>query len=570
MRRLLVIAAALALLASAPAAADPNSDAVNAVAAFNPANEDTFERLDAVIDAEAANASVLRSALSSGDLNRRWAAAYMAHNLARTEADFRMLDRRLRDGDASVRAMVAFGLFGGGKKQAIPVLIALLRSRAEMRHSDPPHRLATLTHNRLKRLTGANLPLNQRSWQKWWREVRKTIRWDRTAHRYRWRRGKASGAAPRRAAARAPRPKARAADYSSGKVANEKLTIDINIDLVFENAVTFLQRQKIKNATENAAKVLNGNGRSGQCLDVEFKVHVKSRTATDPPNVGYHKIEVNEAQYVGHPGWRKSYVRRPKPGQEGRGRFYTQEVLDYGSALTAHELLHLMDFGDEYQRNKDGTTKHFDPENILDYGSEGDVLQRHLDELVNKFAKPEERDCQEFRVQFDPWRTQLFAHTIGSGNRRTHRIGELATASINTRFWLNPRTGKIKPAGEGRGGDSKLTMAQATKPSGASCDRIRMKPGRVQFHTVASGEAQGVTLRVKLAVGDQQQFEYVCNPPAKPASGTKSLISDGMKTAGAHDFTVDRAVIGAPTRRFFPIEGDHVGGGGNLVLTRLK
>src|SRR5205085_10814995 len=114
MRRLapLAVASVIALGIAAPAGANPDSDAVNAVVAFNPPSDAAFERLDAVIDARKANASVLRPQLTTGSKNRRLATAYIAHHLARTSADYRMLDRRLGDPDPSVRAMVAFGLLG--------------------------------------------------------------------------------------------------------------------------------------------------------------------------------------------------------------------------------------------------------------------------------------------------------------------------------------------------------------------------------------------------------------------------------------------------------------------------
>ena len=104
---LLAVAAVLGA-GAAPAAADPNSDAINAVRAFNPENRSTFDALERVKDAGGFNISILRTELGSRDLNRRWAAMYLAYQEAKTAPDFRVLGPRLRDRDQSIRAMAAY------------------------------------------------------------------------------------------------------------------------------------------------------------------------------------------------------------------------------------------------------------------------------------------------------------------------------------------------------------------------------------------------------------------------------------------------------------------------------
>jgi hypothetical protein len=113
-------------------------------------------------------------------------------------------------------------------------------------------------------------------------------------------------------------------------------------------------------------------------------------------------------------------------------------------------------------------------------------------------------------------------------------------ANVHTGFWLNPRTNKIKPEGEAKGGDSQMIKWEAKAPPEASCSSLSLFPGRDQFHTIASGERLGDALRIKQTIKDEEIFSYECTPPASPASGTKALVSDGMKTAGAHDFTIAR------------------------------
>ena len=586
------IAASLAAIALAvvpvAAPASPNSDAVNAVAGFNPSRQDSFERLEAVIDARAADVAALGPRLRAANRTRRWAAMYVAHNLPRTSAGLRILAGRLGDGDPSIRAMAAFAVLGGGREQAIPVLIALLRSRGEMRFGEPPEPLATMANARLVRLTGANFRFNAkagarartraiRAWESWWRQVRAKIRWDAVAHRFRWRARHVSGAqalanpaapaepAPARAAST---PLAAAADYTTGSVGNEKLTVQVNVELVFDTDVSRRDRSAIARATRNAQKIYNAKRRTGQCLDVKFEVNVKTRGPTDPPTPGYHKIEINEAYYEGDPDWRRSYVRRPEAGAEGSGRWYTSEVVQYGDRLTAHEILHLMSFGDTYTRNADGSTTHHDPEDILDSGVSGDLLQNTLDEMVNRYAEPDDRKCERYALSFELWTTKLTAHEEPTRREIRHLIGEIATARVHAGFWVNPRTGRVTPAGEGISGDSEMKDVRADRGR-AQCSRVSLEAGRARFRTFVTGERKGDVLSLRLDVGDRETFSYSCTPAAKPPSGSKTLVRDGMEAAGATEFTIPRPGVGNSSTKAFTYSASFVGANGTGVVRRL-
>lgn len=591
----LLASCAILAVAATGASGDANSDAVNAVVGFDPANLDTQERLEEVLDAAAARAGVLRPHLASGNLNRRWAAAYLAHNLARFRPDFQMLERRRRDRDPSVRAMVNFGLLGGGRKASIPILIELLASSREMLNSDPPMPLAVLADRRLRRYTGANFGFNFRAssrsrrravakWWQWWREVRGNIRWSPGSQRYRWRRQRAGSRAAARAAspsARAPRatasrPVAVASQNTSGAVANEKLTIEVNIELIYDSGVTSRQRSIMESAIRRAQNVLNGRGRTGQCLDMDFKINIHVRRAGDSARPGFHQVKVNQTPVLRNPnnskaGYRRSFVFTPKPNEQGSARFFPPDFEASGSAVAAHEILHLMSLGDAYTRNGDGSVTHHDRENMLD-DLQGNLLQSSLDELANRFAKEDERKCERYKLTFTPWRTELTAHSTGSGSNRQHFIGELATANVSTGFWANPRNNRITPAGEAAGGDSEMIPPVRATEGNANCTpNPSFTPARVRFHAVAGGERQGDQLRIKLRVGDEERFSYSCTPPARPPAGVKNLISDGMEALGALDFTIPRPALGGTRERQFQANpAPKTSASGKAVLTRLN
>jgi len=544
---------AIGATALAPAApADPNSDAVNAVAAFNPANEDTFDALEQVIDAGQVRVAVLRSPLTGANVERRWAAAYIGQALATTTADQRELRRRLSDADPSVRSLAAYGVLGIGGTDAIPVLIGVLESRASMRNSEPLETLATMADTRLTMMTRADFgfdvtdPARRRTairqWRRWWREVRRTIRWDRTAHRYRWRRERATGPVPRRGASvaapvrrRAARsPRARAAATTTS-LSGETLTVTIRIELLFDPSISRSDRQDILANAEVAQNFLNGPGRTGQCLDVKFDVIAQEGAGTP----GFHQLNVDQLQYKGHPGYRTSYVKSfIGAGNSRFGRLWTGQVLrrSDGYQVFAHETAHLAGAPDEYTRDPNtGRTTPTDPASFMGDHERGKVLQRHLDDIAARFTSEQQRGCQLWTLTFVPWKAQLVAHSVRGITGRRHFIGFNATADVLTKFWVNPRTGRVTPAGEAIGFDS-VHQSVGADAGDAPCDRVRLDERPKRFSSrVIGGELGNDRLHVRLKIGDTQYASLSCDPPPETPGGRKTLIGSSMELARSGD-----------------------------------
>lgn len=573
-------AASLALVHATPAAASPNSDAVNAIVAFNPANEDTFERLEQVIDDGRADVFVLRRQLASSSLNRRWAAAYVGHNIADREADYRALRPRLRDRDRSVRALAAFGLLGGGKKEAIPRLIHLLSSREYMRHSEPLAAIPTLADERLTLTTRADFGFDItdrakrrraiKQWRRWWREVRRTIRWDRQAKRFRWRRERSSRRRSRRSAvaprAAAPVATAPVASPSSttGSVSDETLRIEVPIELRFDSSIPRWARNEIMRNAELAENFLNGqmdgSRRTGQCLALEFDIKVKEGAGTP----GFHQLKVDSIQYIGHPALRRSFVMRGDPGNTRFGRLWTGEAIgkQNGPRVIAHEAAHLAGLPDEYTGGgQNGRSRPIDPKSFLGDHVHGEVLQRHLEALAERFARPDQLGCELWTLTFRPWSAQLIAHSLRGLRGRRHFIGFSATANLAANFWVNPRNGRVAPAGRRPCGEllidknkqppcrdldegSELTDSSADSGN-APCDRVDLAPHPKRFETkVTGGERREELLRLRLDVGDREFASLSCDPPPETPGGEKKMISGSMRIArsGDGDTALDFAV----------------------------
>ena len=180
-------------------ATDKTPAAIQAVKLFTPANEEAFARLDKVIDGPGGiRLAALRPYLASGNVLRRWAAVYIAGNLANKQSDYKLLRRPFHDRNRTVRALAGFALLGGGKKEAIPALIELLPFDDLLQYWEPPIPIAVAADYRLTFFTGARFGLNYTDsaanrqataarWRLWWKAVKGNIHWDRRAHKYRWR-----------------------------------------------------------------------------------------------------------------------------------------------------------------------------------------------------------------------------------------------------------------------------------------------------------------------------------------------------------------------------------------------
>lgn len=514
---------------------------------------------------------------------RRWAAAYVAQVAARTPGDVRVLRGALGETDPSVRALILLGLLRNGDSDAIPRLIALLPARGYMANGEPPEPIADLVDLRLTLATHADFGFRSgepaarargiERWRDWWQRVRSRTRWDPGAHIYRWP-GRPAGI---NALASSPAPGARAA------AAGDPLVLRRVYEVTFDHAVGRAQRRAILRNFAAAERFLNGPGRTGRCTPVRFEIDV--REAGDTPTPGAWQLLVDEVNWFDDPAYRRSYVAP----QFERGRLWTSQVIDpgYGTRVIAHETVHTFGLHDEYRRDpRTGRTTPIDPTSFLGDGINGDVLQRHLDALVEGDPGRSPPDACERWVLEARWTSVISPWRQEGRSSVTHHLGLSAAAVIDAPFWLDPATGVITPAGRlqcGRtllypqGGpcaessrEGRLTRV-ATDPGGGRCAHAVVRRTD-RFPATVSGAASGGALRLRLAVADSERAFFNCSPPADGGDTRDfELIANGMRWAGARDFTVALRADGTQTEsRAFERSGEHRRASGSAGARRCQ
>ncbi len=569
-RRVALAVAAVALAAPAPAAAG-TSDALNAILAFDPARVDTLGGLEQGLRAPGEIAVAgLRRQLAGDDVHRRWAATYVAHVVADDPADQRALRPRLRDPDPSVRALAAFGRAGFGSKDGLGVLADLVSSPYLMAHSDG-QALSVLARERLERLTRSR----QANWRRWWTRVRDTIRWDRSAQRYRWRGGRASSA---RSAS--PLPLARTA---AGAV-----TVPIQIQVLWGPGVTAADKRRTLANIRKAIDHLNGDGRTARCSPLEFTLDLT--VGGDPLPDPVYTLVVHELPHRSKNSvrWLTSYVNHASRS----GRLWTGEVTaDTGHLVLAHEFGHIAGLPDEYYEVVSGgrvLTPPVDPASFMGDTYRGSVLQRHLDYLSRRHDPAGDAGCEHWVLRFATWTSELEAWT--DDDRDTNWLGLRASAAVSTYFWASA-DGRVLPAGSpvcggevvpGRRLGQSTGRASRCPDAGGNSEGLdaRMFEGeadcgrpppslrfeRQRFDTVVTrGSRDDASFRLRLSVGDAELAEAThCDPPAEPSITKRyTLIRDGMRFAGALDFTI------TPPSAQFRREGEHKLAHGNATLTKI-
>jgi len=567
----------LALAALAPcAAAASTSDALNSVLAYDPARYETLSRLN---EAMAAPGEIhvrgLREQLRSANPYRRWAATYIAHAVADDPPDLRALRPRLRDESASVRALAAFGLAGNGSKRGLRELVELAGSDEYMIQSDLEP-LAGLAEERLKVLTRARVN-GARAWARWWADVRRNIRWDRGAERFRWRRDGRS----RERGRSSTRP-----PFIAGPAGGDAVRVPIKVQVLWGPGATSAQKRAVLRNLRRAVDLLNGDGRTGRCKPIEFELDlvVGGDLLSD-----HYSILVNEIPTANKARWSTSWINH----EDKTGRLWTARAADpSGVEMIAHEFGHIAGLPDEYfeyvTEGGQTRTSPVDPTSIM--GShEGSLLQRHLDYLSRLHDPDGGAGCERWELRFPAWTSRLDAFTEESGGTTTNWLGLTAVATIEAGFWVDldggVRPGGYSPCGTevvpgrtphnpgGRntrcpeaGGNSAGVFAGADE-GGADCarpgPRLAFEPER--FETVVSGGREGETFSLELRVGDSELAEAVRCEPAVEPSITKRyrLIRDGMRYAGALDFDI------SPPSRDFRREGDHKSAYGQALLARI-
>lgn len=588
--------AGLLVAAVAPGAAGAsNTDAVNAIAAFNPADERTFERLEQVIDAGGVDVAALKPQLASRTINRRWAAAYVGHNVARNEADHRALQPLLKDRHPTIRAMAAFALFGNGKKQALPALIALLKSRQLFMFGEPPLPLAVLADQRLTALTHADFGFDFEGsararrraigrWEKWYRDVRSTIRWDPAAGRYRWRRAGGRNLAPA-APRRAPATAAAVTPAYAGDTGTVTLTVKLSGPGLAANEAA------IRAAVAKAQSVLNGasgpgnTSRTGQCTRMLFQISVAASGASAP---GATPIIVTEGASKGE---RRSNVTGAGTSEARMNLFADDATGTYGPEVIAHELVHLMGLGDEYRNVGSGDSQKtvpYDASSLMGDIVKGTFKQRHLDALGEKFFPEQGRLCERWQLRFPNWQSTLRAHTVPATcparGECTYFLGGFVSArEIFADFWVDRRGRTVTPVGflpcgmvtvrsdcAETGGNS--SAGEALVDVGTARCQGSLKWDGARFETTVSGSVQSASsFRLIVKADDHQQAAYSCPFDARGQGGPKSYVSGGMALAGADDFTVTaQNTVGTEVTVLFDRSANNRRGQGSAVLKRVR
>jgi hypothetical protein len=553
-----------ALVLAAPARAS-TEDARAAIEAFDPAKLETLGALD---DARAAPGDIdvaqLRPLLASADVNRRWAAAYVTHAIADGSSDLQALRPRLRDPDPSVRALAAFALAGNGLKDGLAALVPLVANRALMANSDGQS-LSTLAEERLQILTRAG-KRGPGPWRRWWRKVRSTIRWDRQAERYRW-----NSAKPRKPKRATLPPSPPVAHAAAGTV-----VIPIRVQIFWGAGVTSDQQVKILKNIREAVDLLNGGGRTGRCQPLSFELDLVEGGS----ELGeYYSIDVNEIKETHKARWGTSWI------QAGfrNGRLWTGSAAGpRGDELIAHEFGHIAGLPDEYYEYVDANgktqTAPIDPESFMADEYNGSVLQRHLDFLAGRHDPAGEVGCERWAVTFPSWTSRLDAWTDGSGSTTTNWLGLSAIARVSAYFWVRAAGGAFTPAGKPICGQEVISgfkaasgsgrntpcpesslnsqgldarMAEGNADCGSPAPNLRFDPAR--WDTAVTGSRSGNDFHIRLKVADLERAEAIhCEPAAEPSiTRSYSLIRDGMRFAGAHDFTM------SPPTRDFRKDTDH-------------
>lgn len=621
---LVVLAGAGASANNRPARADDKTPAaIQAVKLFTPANEEAFARLDKVIDGPGGiRLAALKPYLASGNVLRRWAAVYIASNLAKKQSDYKLLQPRLRDGNKTIRALAGFALLAGGKKESIPVLIAMLPFDDLLQYWEPPIPIAFAADYRLTYFTGAKFgfdytdPVAARrataaSWSFWWKAVKGNIRWDRRAHKYRWKKTGSSASltsstvAIRRAPAAQATPALPLADpVQAVSVNSETGTVTVNLELVPGQGVSRSIAGNIRNVINNAVNFLNGPGRTGECTSIQFKIDARFK-GIDPPFPAGSKpivVTVVSGSSAGKGAGQRSNVNVPL--HTGTWRV-GDLAASYGPTVVAHEVSHVMDLRDEYRETADGGP--LDRESYMSaVVPSGKMLQRHLDALAERWLKDRNARCQKYELTFVPWATVIEAWDQQVGSRHDYYIGRRSKAKIFADFWVNPDTGEITPAGEsacnhldpdrpievgklnpntkkmskadfdkckkeefpqGMGGNSELLELSAN-PGSLPCSLVEFHPTRQRFRTTVKGNKAANVLNLQLDVPDSETASYVCNPQAQ--GGFKHDITLGMTSAGALNFSMTALpVFGSASRAFTHTEA-HGSAAGTAHLIRLK
>jgi hypothetical protein len=226
----------------------------------------------------------------------------------------------------------------------------------------------------------------------------------------------------------------------------------------------------------------------------------------------------------------------------------------------------------------------------------GQLLQRHLDFLAERFDTQDQKNCQKYSLTFARWLTEGNPQTVPGGGGQRYIIGLSATATVASDFWFNPRTGAIKPAGDmpcgelnlrrrcpedieyplGGGGNSTSIDGRASHPS-APCTDLELIHNEKYFDTTVSGSKQGDAFALNLKVEDSQAAIYHCDPPATPPFENRTLISDGMalakNSAGQTALSFQTAIpalnatVGPTAFRF---ANDNGRAEGDLVVGRIK
>ena len=171
------------IAATGPAAsgtASAGGDTVAAVRAFD-GSEAGFARLHDALDGGGDPVPALAALLKDADPTVRFAAIYLVALLTDTPAEIDVLRRALDDPAPELRAMAAASLAGRGVVEALPVLIDLLDSDAQLPYSRPPTPVADQAWAALNLLT-AQAFTTAGEWRAWWAAASPGLRWDGSAY----------------------------------------------------------------------------------------------------------------------------------------------------------------------------------------------------------------------------------------------------------------------------------------------------------------------------------------------------------------------------------------------------